>query len=62
MIHDARRLSDGHVDGVEATWSHEDAFDATQAFYFFSSRFNSPRNTFLDAPPASGVRSFSLPR
>ncbi len=22
---------DGHVDGVEATWSHEDAIDATAA-------------------------------
>jgi len=25
----ARRLPDGRVDGVEATWSHEDAIAAT---------------------------------
>ena len=31
-MHATRRLSDGHVDGVEATWSHEDAIDATLNF------------------------------
>ena len=31
LIHDARRLSDGHVDDVAATWSHEDAIDAAGA-------------------------------
>jgi len=31
-MHATRRLSDGHVDGVEATWSHEDAIDATLKF------------------------------
>jgi len=25
---EARGLSDGHVDGIEATWSHEDAIAA----------------------------------
>ena len=31
-IHETRRLSDGHDDGVEAMWSHEDAIDATLKF------------------------------
>ena len=29
LPHAARKLSDGHADGVEAAWSHEDAIDAT---------------------------------
>ena len=28
-IHETRRRSDGHIDGVEAMWSHEDAIAAT---------------------------------
>jgi len=29
LSHEMRRLSDGHVDGVEATWHRVDAIDAT---------------------------------
>ena len=31
FTHEARRLSDGHVDDVEAMRSHEDAIDATSS-------------------------------
>ena len=36
FTHEVRRLSDGHVDDVEAMRSHEDAIDATSS----SEKFN----------------------
>ena len=34
LSHVTRRLSDGYVDGVEATWHRDDAIAATTSSYF----------------------------
>ena len=46
--HETRRLSDGHVDGVEAKRSHEDAIAATAS----SSKFDGAEGASRDAAAA----------
>ena len=41
FTHEARRLSDGHVDDVEAMRSHEDAIDATSSSETFGNHTES---------------------
>ena len=45
-------LADGRVDAIEATWSHEDAIDAT----LIEDAGRAPREELLEVPPLERVR------